>query len=411
LEQDCTYLQTINAFQDLDIRLTTLYTWVKEYKQLLLIYGNDEKGIELERQDFLKSKRGRQGILPEQLELDLIENIISIRQVGGKITPKSVSILAKATVINSDLPDEMKETIKNKTGVHWARDLLERMGYTKRKQTTDRILTFDELNLAKNSMMSIMYRLNNSNPNLVLMMDETMAAYSPVESYTYAPKGDKEIKLKSFSTKKGCTATFTITKSNVLLPVQIIWEGLSTRSIPKYKSPTGFINVYAGATAQYGSKTKTNKWQNRKTIVEYISFIIVPYVKTIRAQLSSTEPALLLMDNHWSHLDPVIQEPLEQHNIIPLYIPANSTHLFCVLDLAINKPFKTYYREEYDSYCTDYLSKQLRIKKPDKISMKLSLTILKPLVGKWISAAFLKIKAKEEEIISNGWKQLESNLN
>jgi len=37
----------------------------------------------------------------------------------------------------------------------------------------------------------------------------------------------------------------------------------------------------------------------------------------------------------YSHLDQVIESPMKELNLIPLYLPPNSTHLFCILDLAI----------------------------------------------------------------------------
>jgi len=221
------------------------------------------------------------------------------------------------------------------------------------------MLTSVEIDVSKSSMMSLMYRVGQSNPNLVMMMDETMAPFSPVESYSYAPKGSKEVKVRSFTTKKGCTVTLTITASNLLLPAQVIWEGLTQRAVPKYKSPAGFINVFAGATGKAGSRTKTNKWQNRKTILEYLNGIVGPYINKQRSILHSSEPGILIMDNHWSHIDPIIEEPLKELNIIPLYLPPNTTHLYCVLDLSVNKPFKNYYRDEYDGYCVGHISKQL----------------------------------------------------
>jgi len=42
--------------------------------------------------------------------------------------------------------------------------------------------------------------------------------------------------------------------------------------------------------------------------------------------------------------------------------------------------------------------------------MDMSLTLLKPLVGKWISGAWKKLSENQDEIISNGWKKVEQNL-
>jgi hypothetical protein len=249
-----------------------------EYKKLLKKYDDFDDGVNQARQDFLKSKSGRVPILPEWLEQDILERIRIVGEVGGKITPQTVSLLAKATIRKRDEDDDMKDLMTPKITLKWSRNMLARKGFVRRKQTTNRILRPSELDEAKLKMMGIMYRINSVDPSLVLMMDETIAPFSPCDSYTYAPEGSHEIRVASISTKKGCTVTFTIT----IIP-QIIWEGLSEKSIPYFQCPDEFVNVYAGNTGTVGTdgkkqKKKTNKWQNRKTIVEYINKVIKPYI-------------------------------------------------------------------------------------------------------------------------------------
>lgn len=75
-------------------------------------------------------------------------------------------------------------------------------------------------------------------PKLVLEMDETKVPWCPAESYTYAPTATDKICIHGQNDKRASTATITITKSNQFLPMHIIWEGLSLKTIPKHKKVT-----------------------------------------------------------------------------------------------------------------------------------------------------------------------------
>jgi hypothetical protein len=138
-------------------------------------------------------------------------------------------------------------------------------------------------------------------------MDETLALWSPSESFTYAPTGATTVSIPASNTKKGSTVTLTVSRGGNLLPPQVIWEGTTKRSIPYYTSPKGSLNCFSGITGtDMKGRSKTNKWQNRKTILEYIDKIIKPYVEKVRLDSLDYEyeyknTAILIMDNHYSH--------------------------------------------------------------------------------------------------------------
>ena len=56
----------------------------------------------------MKTKSGRPPLLPFSLESEIIDILKDTAQVGGKITPQTVTIIAKAVIKNSEEPEELK---------------------------------------------------------------------------------------------------------------------------------------------------------------------------------------------------------------------------------------------------------------------------------------------------------------
>jgi hypothetical protein len=207
----------------------------------------------------------------------------------------------------------------------WARGILDNsLGWTRRKATTDRKLTAEELKVAAQEAAAVIQLAQLYHPDLVVEMDETMAPWCPTDDSTYAEEGSGKIRIAGQNDKRGHTLTVAVTKGNTLLGFQNIWAGLTQRSVPSCHWPDSFVNSFAGETGQRTTKTgatvkKSNKWQNRKTIKEFIEGIVVKYAKKLREDPAFRREAekypkklriLLLMDHHWSHEDDCIDDLL-----------------------------------------------------------------------------------------------------
>lgn len=67
---------------------------------------------------------------------------------------------------------------------------------------------------------------------------------------------------------------------------------------------------------------------------------------------SSTKdnPTLVIMDNHESHLSPVVLNIAKDNGVILLTIPPHTSHKLQVLDVSVFGPFQTYYNAAADSW-------------------------------------------------------------
>ena len=77
-------------------------------------------------------------------------------------------------------------------------------------------------------------------PSLVVNIDQTPLKYAPVASRTMGKKNSKHFHVADFSYKQAITGTFGITFSNFFLPMQLIYGGKTSQSLPKFKFPESF---------------------------------------------------------------------------------------------------------------------------------------------------------------------------
>ena len=104
-------------------------------------------------------------------------------------------------------------------------------------------------------------------------------------SYVYIPnhtlhfKGGKSVPLVGKGKYKQINGTFSCTKSEIFLPMQLINQGKTNRCHPTgIEFPEGF-NI---------THTK-NHWSNEDKVIEHLESIIFPFAKSKRADLHLEE--------------------------------------------------------------------------------------------------------------------------
>ena len=131
------------------------------------------------------------------------------------------------------------------------------------------------------SIVSIME--NNKMPkSVVINLDQTPSKYVPGCNKTLAPKGIKSVSVAGSTDKRTITATFTITMNGKFLPMQIIYGGKTSKSIPPVFFPDSFL-------------VSANKkhYSNGKESLNMLEHIIIPNVKSnvkISVSILSTLP-------------------------------------------------------------------------------------------------------------------------
>jgi len=416
-DQGQNFRSVCEKFSHIPLKRSTFSDWLITYNELHEKYINlqfspDEARLKADEEFLLFKSLGRPSILPPNLATQHFNLIKGIKDSGGTINCNVIISLAQAIVKSSSVE-----------GTHfteaWARSLMRRNNWVLRKSTTDRGMSKEELITAATLMENIRDSFQYYHPDLVLEMDETLAPWSFASNFSFAPCGSKRVTIIGKKDKRGSTVTLTITLSSKLLPPQTIWSGITKSSIPPHKQPPSFLNCFAGQTSEKSTKNgvvkRTNQWQNRKTMSEYLRFILKPYLDITRKNLDFSnvlkkDRALFIMDHHWSHLTPEVKEALEALNVDLVFIPKKATDYFSVLDVSINKPFKAQLKKLYNSHMSVTISKLLTNgATPESINVHLKSSEAKPLLAEWIKKAWTYLD-ENPQFIENGWKSVNENV-
>ena len=112
---------------------------------------------------------------------------------------------------------------------------------------------------------------NDAMPHsLIINFDQTPLKMVQCGNNTLAKKNSKVVTIVGAGDKKSITVTFSITLSGKFLPIQFIYRGKTSQSLPRYQFPRGF------------SLSINEKHFNNNESITLINEIIAPYFKKER---------------------------------------------------------------------------------------------------------------------------------
>ena len=282
----------------------------------------------------------------------------------------------------------------------WARSLFHRMGFVKRRKTSSKVEIPDAARkeiefLFHHEIVSYVEKFKIP-PSLVLNLDQTPLKYVPVSQETMARRGSTSVTVEGSNDKRMITGTFAITLSGNFLPVQLIYAGKTTQSIPKIAFPDSF-SLSANPT----------HFSNTEESLKFLDEIIIPYVVRERSKLevSMEQKALMIMDAFTGQMTEDVVKKYQDNNILIVNVPKNMTKYYQPLDLTVNGYCKKFLKQKFSEWYSTEVSKQLANKVAlEDVEIKLRLTTLKPLHADWIIEFFnLMTTNKGNEVIRNGW--------
>jgi hypothetical protein len=135
--------------------------------------------------------------------------------------------------------------------------------------------------------------------------------------------------------KEGFTISLTVRADGGKFPAAIVFKGnrktgeLSERILSSLVVP-GNVFVFSSTSAWW---------------TEYLDNLWIKYTFP-----KSDDKKLLIRDQAPVHKLSSSQELFEERNVEQLFIPAGKTGVYQPLDVGVNRPFKAYYREEYEKW-------------------------------------------------------------
>ena len=173
----------------------------------------------------------------------------------------------------------------------WAKYLLNKMGFVKRKATTKAkvdVKEFEEIKKLFLLDVKNVAQMDEIIEDMIVNWDQTGVNYVPISSWTMEVEGSKRIELIGKDDKRQLTVLFAGLLSGDLLPIQIVYQGKSSTCLPKFNFPDTWHVTYMA-----------NHWVNENTMEDYINMIIVPYFEQtrLRSNLATNARGLVLFDN------------------------------------------------------------------------------------------------------------------
>ena len=219
--------------------------------------------------------------------------------------------------------------------------------------------------------------------SLVINLDQTPSKYVPGCNKTLAPKDAKSVSIAGSTDKRTITATFSITMDGQFLPMQVIYGGKTTKSIPRVSFPDSFL-----------VSANLKHYSNEEESLKMMEHIIIPNIKSQRKilKLDAEYPAMLIMDVFKGQMTDPVKEILKKNNIVLQKVPAILTYLFQPLDVqggpnGHTKKFMM--KKKFTIWYADQSQRAMDAgKSMEEINIDLKLSVLKPLHASWLIELF-----------------------
>ncbi len=229
-----------------ELKLTSVQTWKTKY--LAEVNRKVKAG---ESDATVKSlpikKRGKPLLLGEKLDSEVKTYIHAVREEGGVVTTAITMAAATAIVRKADrnllAENGGPITITN----NWAKSLLHRMNFVKRRGSSTTKLTvtnFDEIKEQFIIDVNAAVELEDIPPQLVINWDQTGISIVPGSSWTMEAKGTKRVEIVGMGDKRQITAVFCGTLSGEFLPPQLIYQEKTPACLPRYTFPSDWNVTY-----------------------------------------------------------------------------------------------------------------------------------------------------------------------
>ena len=241
-----------------DLRLTE--TTVRRLKHLYL-----DKVPELEEQNSKDSsddetpeevqtlprkKQGRPLLIGDELDKEIQAYIKHMREASSAVNTEVVIAAAEGILMNHDSKSKIQLTTA------WAKYLLKRMGYVKRRATTSGKETVEDFESLKEEFLLEVKNtvcMDEIPGDMIVNFDQTGIHYIPVMPWTMEKEGVKRVEIIAKDDKRQITAVFAGTYTGNFLPPQVIYQGKTPRCLPQYEFPPQWNITYT-----------ENHWSNER---------------------------------------------------------------------------------------------------------------------------------------------------
>ena len=176
-------------------------------------------------------------------------------------------------------------------------------------------------------------------------LDETGTTTHYTPTRIIAATGERQL-CKATSDERGTLTTTCciIGASGAYIPPVMIF--------PRVNFQKSMLNGAVPGTLGLAAK---NAWMNSDLFLEVLDH----FIKNTNA--SATNPALLILDNHASHISLACIDKARENGVTLLTIPPHTSHRLQPLDVGVFRPFMVYYNEAMNQFMMKNPGKRVTI--------------------------------------------------
>jgi len=166
--------------------------------------------------ELVPKKRGRPLLIGEELDEQVREYIKELRRFRAIINAQIAIAVGMGLVLNKDANLLAKNGGYISLEKHWAKYLLTRMGFVKRRGNTKSKVSVEHFDQWKELFLlefSNALEMDEVSMELVINWDQTGINYIPVSSWTMAQEGVKRVEIAGKDDKRQLTALFACSMS------------------------------------------------------------------------------------------------------------------------------------------------------------------------------------------------------
>ena len=159
--------------------------------------------------------------------------------------------------------------------------------------------------------------------------------------------------------------------SGEFLPIQVIYEGKTTRCLSKCAFPENF-----------DIKFSDNHWSNTEKTISFLKKVVFPHFKIVHQTkgFPNEQMSLVTIDTFKGQDNEEVAKLCRENNCVLIIVPHNLTNKFLPPNTTFNKPAKSFIKDKYNTWCSEQVTKQLNEGiDPADIEVSLNLSQVKPL--------------------------------
>lgn len=284
---------------------------------------------------------GRRPLFSAETELELKDYILNLCNLFYGLTPKELRRL----VFKYAEAKQIKNSFNNELGLagkDWLYCFLKRHPEIKLRQpegtSINRIAAFnkEEVGLFYQNIEEI-FKRHPFSPHKIYNQDETgITTVQKKCPKVYGPKGAKKVGAATSAERgRNITALFAANAAGNFIPPLMVYPRKRMSTQLQRNGPVGAVYTCS-----------SNGWSNEEIFLQWLA-----HFKT-HAHPTESEPVLLILDNHSSHVSLDIYNFCRANFIHMVSLPPHTSHRLQPLDLTFFGPLKNALYREYDCHLT-----------------------------------------------------------